>query len=39
MWNRYSEILDFHNIDQANEAGQALVAGASHSGMAPQTYV
>ncbi|KAF7713169.1 Mitogen-activated protein kinase Tmk3-like protein [Penicillium ucsense] len=35
----YSEILDFHNIDQANEAGQALVAGASHSGMAPQTYV
>jgi p38 MAP kinase len=24
---RYSEILDFHNIDQSNEAGQALVEG------------
>ena len=25
---RYSEILDFHNIEQGNEAGDALVQGA-----------
>jgi p38 MAP kinase len=25
---RYSEILDFHNIEQGNEAGEALVQGA-----------
>jgi p38 MAP kinase len=26
--HRYSEILDFHNIEQGNEAGQALMEGA-----------
>jgi p38 MAP kinase len=26
--HRYSEILDFHNIEQGNEAGQALTQGA-----------
>jgi p38 MAP kinase len=24
---RYSEILDFHNIDQGNDAGQVLMEG------------
>ena len=24
---RYSEILDFHNIDQSDDAGQVLVEG------------
>lgn len=32
LLNRYSEILDFHNIDQGTEAGQALVAGGSVQG-------
>lgn len=35
--NRYSEILDFHNIDQGNEAGQALVAG-QEQGDAAQAF-
>lgn len=26
--HRYSEILDFHNIDQGTDAGQVLVEGA-----------
>jgi hypothetical protein len=26
--HRYSEILDFHNIEQGNDAGEALVQGA-----------
>lgn len=34
---RYSEILDFHNIDQGTEAGQALVSGAVQ-GNPPQAY-
>lgn len=34
---RYSEILDFHNIDQGNEAGQALVEGPVQ-GNYPQAF-
>ncbi|KAJ5147207.1 hypothetical protein N7526_000559 [Penicillium atrosanguineum] len=33
----YSEILDFHNIDQGNEAGQALVEGPVQ-GNYPQAF-
>lgn len=35
---RYSEILDFHNIEQGTEAGQALVAGQVPQGSAAQAY-
>lgn len=28
---RYSEILDFHNIDQGTDAGQVLVEGVGDS--------
>lgn len=34
---RYSEILDFHNIEQGNEAGDALVQG-SVQGNAGQAF-
>lgn len=37
IYYRYSEILDFHNIDQGTEAGQALVQGAVQ-GNPPQAY-
>jgi hypothetical protein len=36
--NRYSEILDFHNIDQGTEAGQALVSGGSVQGGVSQNF-
>lgn len=35
---RYSEILDFHNIEQGNEAGQALVQGAVQGNTTGQTF-
>jgi p38 MAP kinase len=39
LLNRYSEILDFHNIDQGTEAGQALVSGgAVQGGAVPQNF-
>ncbi|CAI7567486.1 unnamed protein product [Penicillium discolor] len=34
----YSEILDFHNIEQGNEAGQALVQGAVQGNTTGQTF-
>lgn len=35
---RYSEILDFHNIEQGNEAGQALVQGAVQGNATGQAF-
>ncbi|KAJ5633887.1 Mitogen-activated protein kinase hog1 [Penicillium herquei] len=34
----YSEILDFHNIEQGTEAGQALVTGQVPHGSAAQSF-